>query len=329
MMKNNFTNTIFFLTIIIFSCSKKENPEVRVINLPLQGVVTDKNQEISGMDWFNDYLIMLPENLNGYLFSIPKEKIMKSILSDLKSPILPDIIKFNTPNYKETIPGFDSFESIAFRGFEVFITIEIKFPDSMSAKLVRGHIDAKTMEVTIPEQNFIDLKTPSFIENMSYESILIDNNNVYTFFEANGNRVNPNPFFYLTSLNSMNTSKFEFPNIEYRITDATRIDVNNNFWMINYYYPGDVKDLQPDSDYLENKYILGESHKKSKRVERLVQFKIQDNEINITETLPIQLELDDGEVSRKWEALCRIDNIGFLIATDKYPTTLLGYIPLK
>ena len=329
MTKNNHINIILFLTIIIFSCSKEENPEVEVIKLPLQGIITDKNQEISGMDWFNNHLIMLPENLNGYLFSIPKSKIIKSISGESKEPISPDIIKFNTPNYKKTIPGFDSFESIAFRGFEVFITIEVKFPDSMSAKLVRGHIDNKTLEITIPEQNFINLEIPHFIDNMSYESILIDNNNVYTFFEANGNKVNSNPFSFLTSLNSMNTTKIGFPNIEYRITDATRVDMNNNFWMINYYYPGDEKKLQPDSDYLTNKYILGKSHKVSKRVERLVEFKIKDNEIKITKKLPIQLKLDKGETSRKWEALCRLEDKGFLIATDKFPTTILGYIPLK
>jgi hypothetical protein len=32
--------------------------------------------------------------------------------------------------------------------------------------------------------------------------------------------------------------------------------------------------------------------------------------------------------SRNWEAIVRLDDLGFLIASDKYPETEIGFVPL-
>ena len=42
----------------------------------------------------------------------------------------------------------------------------------------------------------------------------------------------------------------------------------------------------------------------------------------------IELELEGEKTSRKWEALARYGNKGFIIATDKYPTTILAYVSI-
>ena len=55
---------------MFFSCVSVQK-EVDVQVIPLSGIINDRNQEISGMDWYKNNLILLPENLNGYLFSIP------------------------------------------------------------------------------------------------------------------------------------------------------------------------------------------------------------------------------------------------------------------
>ena len=103
--------------------------------------MADRKQEISGMDWYENNLFLLPENLNGYVFFINKSDLDSRINKTDTSAITPQKIKFNTPDYKKTLPGFDSFEAIAFRGYEVYISIEIRFKDDMGCVLARGHID--------------------------------------------------------------------------------------------------------------------------------------------------------------------------------------------
>ena len=103
---------------------------VPIEEIYLEGLITNPKQEISGMDWYNDNLILLPENLNGYVFAIKKSELDSRINGNDTTTIFPEQIKFNTPNYKELVPGFDSFEAIAFRGYEVYLTIEIRFADS-------------------------------------------------------------------------------------------------------------------------------------------------------------------------------------------------------
>ena len=54
-----------------------------------------------------------------------------------------------------------------------------------------------------------------------------------------------------------------------------------------------------------------------------------DNKIiKFSEHVPIQLELDKDS-PRNWEGIVRIDDIGFLIATDKHPEMILGFVPVK
>ena len=63
-------------------------------------------------------------------------------------------------------------------------------------------------------------------------------------------------------------------------------------------------------------------------MERLIEFEIKSSGISISDTEPIQLVLEP-DMSRNWEALARLDNIGLLIATDKYPRMILGYVAFK
>ena len=55
---------IFFM-IFVISCSKKISKEVSPYYIKINGPMADRKQEISGMDWYEDNLFLLPENLNG------------------------------------------------------------------------------------------------------------------------------------------------------------------------------------------------------------------------------------------------------------------------
>jgi len=336
-MKNEYIKMIkmkislLFLIALMFSCSTKQTAERVPKLLKIGGPMKNSDEEISGMDWYNDNLILLPENLNGYVFAVKKAELDSRINGNDTTTIFPEQIKFNTPNYKELVLGFDSFEAIAFRGYEVYLTIEIKFADSMSCLLARGHIDEKTLEITVPEQNLTVIDVPTYVDNMSYESLVIDEDRVIALFEANGDSLIESP--YALSINSSGNDIIKFPltSINYRIADATKIDKNNRFWVINYFFPGDRKVLKPSSDILASKYGNGPSHSNSSRVERLIEYEIKNKKVSLTESAPLEIQLEGEKISRKWEALARYGDEGFLIATDKYPKpyTLLAFLPNK
>ena len=289
--------------------------------IELNGIITNPKQEISGMDWYNDNLFLLPENLGGYLFMVKKNEIQKQ-LSLKKGSIKPIKTMFNTPDYSKSIPGFDGFEAIAFYENSIYVTIEADENGEMVGYIAWGNIDPMSYEITILEKNIQKISTPIQIDNLSYESIIRHENNLLLLYEANGSNLRKDPYQLLISLNDFSSKKIKGPNIEYRITDATKVR-KNKFWAINYYWPGDKKNLKPSLDKLSK----NKKTNSDQTIERLVEFKIKRNSISLTRKKPINLILEEGN-SRNWEAIVRFGESGFLIATDKYPRMILAYIKL-
>ena len=306
---------ILFLPIFLFGGN---NP---IHEIELEGIITNPKQEISGMDWYNDNLFLLPENLGGYLFMVKKNEIQKQ-LSLKKGSIKPIKKIFNTPDYSKSIPGFDGFEAITFYENSVYVTIEADENGEMVGYIAWGNIDPISYEIIILEKNIQKISTPIQIDNLSYESIIRHENNLLLLYEANGSSLRKDPYQLLISLNDFSSKKIKGPNIEYRITDATKVR-KNKFWAINYYWPGDKKNLKPSLDNLSK----NKKTNSDQTIERLVEFKIKRNSISLTRKKPINLILEEGN-SRNWEAIVRFGESGFLIATDKYPRMILAYIKL-
>ena len=317
-----------FLIIILISLSQLLGKETNVQEIKLSGLITDGNQEISGMDWYQDRLFLLPENLGGFLFAIPKIEILNSIKSNEKMSITPKQTRFITPDYKNLINGFDGFEAIAFNGNKVFISIEAEHNEKMNSYIVWGEIDPSTLEIKIEQDHLKWVDTPIQIDNFSFESLLVYGDDILMIYEANGSNIQQDVQQVVFSPSSGKISFMDFTNIEYRITDATKINKNSKFWSINYFWPGDKKKLTPGQDKILNNVKQGKSHSKSNQVERLIEFEIKSSGISISDTEPIQLVLEP-DMSRNWEALARLDNIGLLIATDKYPRMILGYVAFE
>ena len=312
---SKFFFNILFLPIFLFG----KNSSIQEIEL--EGIITNPKQEISGMDWYNDNLFLLPENLGGYLFMVTKNEIEKQ-LSSKKGSVQPKKIIFNTPDYSKSIPGFDGFEAITFNGNSVYVSIEADQNDMMVGYIAWGNINPNSYEINILEKDIQKINTPIQIDNLSYESIISHKNNLLLLYEANGVNLRKKPYQLSISLNDFSLKKIKGPNIEYRITDATKVE-KNKFWAINYYWPGDKKNLRPGVDKLsKNKKVNSEQ-----TVERLVEFKVKRNGISLTNKKPINLILEEGN-SRNWEAIVRFGNSGFLIATDKYPRMILAYIKI-
>ncbi len=302
--------------------------EVPYQDIPLSGLITNPKQEISSMDWYGNNLVLLPENLGGFLYMIPKSNLEVSLNSESPEPIKPDQPTFITPDYSKSIPGFEGLEAIAFNGNDFFTTLEAKDGKTMRCFLAWGTIDPKTKEATIPEENLLELETPIQVKNMTFESLLVHDNDVIAFYEVHGMNLQKSVWQYQISTEDFSVSKLNFPNIEYRITDVSRLDKNNKFWAINYHWPGDTKRVKPAMDPIAIAFGEGESHNNSVAVERIIELEIVDNKIQHSGREPIQLVLDK-EYSRNWEGIVRLDEKGFLIATDKYPGMILGFVPFE
>ena len=316
-----------FSVIILSLCFLISN-EFEIKKIPLQGQITNPKKEISGLDWYRNNLFLLPENLEGYIFIIPKKELIASIKSDNPVPLLPLEKNFNTPNYTQIIDGFEGYESISFYEDNFIVTIEARYNKQMKSYIAWGKIDSTTLEMTIPIENLLEIKTPIQIKNMTYESSLIYNKDVIFFYEANGKNLQKNITQPKFSIDKKSFSNIKFPNLEYRITDVTKIDKNNRFWAINYFWPGDKKHLKPAKDQLVKNYKIDPSHNPSGKIERLVEFEISKNEIIFTKTEPLQLKIDIDN-SRNWEGIVRLEKEGFIIATDKYPEMVLAFVKYK
>ena len=65
--------SVFFYPLLLFG------RETFIQEIRLEGLITNPKQEISGMDWYEEKLFLLPENLGGYLFMLSKDEIQDHI----------------------------------------------------------------------------------------------------------------------------------------------------------------------------------------------------------------------------------------------------------
>ncbi len=290
------------------------------IYITLNGAITNPDQEVSGLAWHSDNLILLPQYPTDKIYSISKAQII-DFLDSTRTTILPNEIKWNSSGVDKRICGFEGFESIVFNEDTVYVTVEAERRKKNSGFIARGIINNN--EIKITRKSLKKIKTPVTLRNMTYETILINNNSVITIYEVNSAKVNENPIYYKfdKDLKTHNTEPFPFT--EYRITDATEIDENGKFWVTNYFWPGDFKLLKPELNYNIK------SKKDIKPVERLLEFQFVDEKIVRTKTLPINIKISEFGDSCNWEGIVRLDDKGFLIVTDKFPGTILAFIPFS
>lgn len=306
--------------------------EVDVKTIPLAGASSNPNAELSGLAWYGDWLILLPQyperfpaGPDGALFALSKEQILDYIQGKSNAPLTPKVIPLTAPGVS-SLPGYEGYESIAFQGNTVYLTVEAS-PGAMLAYLVKGEVLGQLDGFQVVGQNPAKILPKVNIPNMSDEALVILGDQIATFDEANGSKVNPAPAAHLFHTDLSPAGEASLPSIEYRITDATPLDAQNRFWILNYFYPGDTK-LEPAADPIFQKYGKGPTHSHSTPVERLVELQWDENRFQFVDQPPIQLKLLPNNTARNWEGLARLDNLGFLAVTDSFPSTIFGFIPL-
>jgi hypothetical protein len=298
-----------------------------VVSLPLTGPLADAKAEVSGLAWYEDNLVLLPqypnfsdEGSDGFLYTLPKAEILAYLDGTSKTELEPKPIKLIAPGLADQIPNFQGFESIGFSGSKVFLTIEAGDGTDMQGYLISGTISADLSQLELDTTKLTSIPTQAVSENHTDESILVLEDRVVTFYEVIGEAIVADPVAHVFDfdLNSLGTIPMD--NIEYRLTD-TALSSGNEFWGINYFFPGDT-DLMPSIDPIADVY--GKSNVGFEHVERLVKFEYSEDGITLAKTAPISLVLTED--ARNWEGLVMLDERGFLLATDKFPSTILGFV---
>ncbi len=272
--------------------------------------------QISGMDWHGEKLVLLsqiPKDFSLQLNYVFKDDISAYLKND-SSKIAIFKIHLDDKAVSEHLGNKNEYEAIAFKNDTVYMLIEtdqkINNALNMESWIVRGRInfgdtlslDATTLKkIPLPNKN---------INEMACEAITIIGDSVYVFYEANGANLNKPAQCFRLDLQLNEITKLEMDHIEYRITDATKADKNDKFWVINNLYKGDLDSLLPANDnFIPN--VTGSANNEIKRIVRL---QAKDGRVRIADKNTIMLEPGNWN----WEGLVQFDKNSFLIINDTY-----------
>lgn len=305
-------------------------PESPVINIPLAGTAASRNAEFSGMAWYGDWLILLPQyptfatsGEDGLLFALPKADILAYLDGAITGPLTPIEIPFTGGNLGRMLPGFEGFEAITFVEEQAFLTVETS-PGGMLGYLAAGEMQPDLTAFVLDTTQVTPIEPQADSPNHSDETIVWVDGRLVTVYEVNGRAITPSPVAHLFDPMLQPMGTMPFPSIEYRVTDATAVDENGRFWVINYFFPGDTSQ-KPASDPIAQQTGQGATHSQYNQVERLLELQYTSQGIQRTDTPPIQLTLIPD--ARNWEGIVRLDKRGFLLVTDKFPETILAFVP--
>lgn len=315
----------------------KRFEEHSLVEIPLRGEAANAENEYSGLAWWNDSLILLPQypsgirdNQESKLYMIEKGNIL-AYLENPELEIAIEIIPFLNAFTGHEIAGFEGYEAIEFIGDSVYLTIEASPNGKMKAYVVKGEVqqsDGKLQSIRLDQILKLELETQNSNKNASYEALTTDGEFLYAIFEQNGVEQNEQPLVLKINQDLVVVNELSIDPVNFRLTDANKIDENGEFWMVNYYFPGDSH-LKVKNDAISEKYGLGKSHLENEVVERLLKFKLNEKEINLVEEAPLYLELLPNNVARNWEGLVDLEDIGFLLITDKFPNSNLSFVKFR
>lgn len=301
-----------------------------ITQIPLSGPIAVPEAEISGMAWYGDLLILLPQypyrfpvGDAGSLFALHRSEILDFIQRKTSGSLTPIQIPFYSPGLETSIRGFEGFEAIAIDGDRVFMTIEAH-PNGMMGYLVAGQIAPDMSEIHMDTARLSQIQPQTGIPNFSDEALLVFGSRLISIYEISGGLFNPNPVAHMFDFSLQLQDILAFPDIPYRISDATSPDDSGRFWAINFTLRGEVEATTSSGSLLDG---FREELSQFETLERLVELQFSEDGIVLSGTPPILLELTGSQQNSNWEAIARLGDLGFLIATDEHPDTILAFVP--
>lgn len=315
--------------------------------LPLQGALLEPAAEISGLAWHGQRLLLLPQypdfatdkrHMPAALFAIARQDILRWLHGTASGPLPYAEIAVQGMEGCRNLPGFEGFEAIAVEDGRAWLLVEARHKGRMRAWLVPASFKQTASgdtQLHLDAASSAELPMPANLRNAGYETLVLGAGQLLAVFEGNGANVTPEPFalaFDTSQPLSQGPEKIPFPNVEYRITDGTALQTSGGvpfFWAMNYFWPGEKKTYRPAPDPLVARYGQGPTHARSDAVERVLRFDLQKERVTLADAPPLLLKL--GMLPRNWEGLALLEtnsSRGLLLATDKFPGTLLAFVPL-
>ncbi len=305
-----------------------EEVEVVLLNIPER--IQAASFEYSGLAWFGEDLVLLPQFPQGKdfsreanLFTIAKGDLLQAIENPDLELLIRDVPIINS-DLRKVIKGFEGFESILFVEGEVYLTIESRAGNPMMGYLIRGEVKGELESITLDPESLVELVPFSSAGNATFEAMTYWNGKLYILYEHNSKQGDKLPVAYQYNLDLELEQEIPFPVVDYRITDATVSDSTGKFWVMNYFFPGDTH-LAIDQDALILEYGEGETHANNEPVERLVELQVKNEKITRVDQPPVYLQLLDYNIARNWEGIVMLDDLGFLLITDSFPGSVLGF----
>lgn len=311
--------------------------------LPLAGDAAVREAELSGLAWLGEELVLLPQYPERFrketpaLFALPKARIIQAIVGD-PAPLVPRRIELLDPQSRVKLPGYEGFEAVLFAEGRAYLTIETRVRGGMRGFLVAGRLvpgPDGAVESILLDRGPLAIGPITPLRNMSYEALVRCGDRIYALHEANGPAVNPAPKAQPFSLDLVPQEPIPFPNLDFRVTDAAgalETEEAGRFFVMNFHWSGEDRLLKPEKpDALARRYGQGRTHAAAPDVERIVALRCGEDRVRLVDEPPLQLEL--GLFPRNFEGLAGIEfrdgerlRRGFLVATDRHPATLFGFV---
>ncbi len=326
-----------FLSVILASCSlftggDKQDYSKLYFDFNLSELALDRNAEYSSLCWYEDNLILLPQYPSYFrtrinkdvIFMLTKDQLSKTIKRKGKAVINPETIEVVNNEIYKLLPGYEGFEGICYDGQYFYLTVEFS-SENHKGLIVKAELTPDKKKLKILNDQHLILDLPGQVFNASFESISIFNNSLYLIYEANGININKNPIVKKISLDLSSSEDIKFEHIEYRITDITDFDETGRAWAINYFWPGDASHYLPDQDNIPNPYA--KSNNQESGIERIIPLILTDNVIKYDFSRdPIYIKKESRDFSYNWEGIVKYDNNSFILASDKFPKSVLRYL---
>ena len=308
----------------------------RPAELPLNeievfGRLARPDAAISSMAWFGDQLVLLPRfpirfvqgGDRGVIFVLRQDQLLGALEQQRQDPIITSEVAFEAPGLEAAVPGYEGFEAIAFRNFEVFLTVKAIVDGVTKAYLFKGELSGDLRTLSVDVAGKVALPDPPPGLPVGYEALAISEGRAIALPGINGVdfvRAPSAPVLSAADLSAQDP--VPMAPLGLRLADVTTVDLDGTFWAINR-RGSDEDELEPSPDPLIQRYGEVGSHLETDAVERLVQLRLGEQGVEIVERPPILVSL--GDRNRRWEAVVRLGSEGFLLMTSS-PTVVLGFL---
>ncbi len=303
-------------------------PERKARILPLAGPLLQPDAEISGMAWYGDILVLLPQYPHQWghsLFGLHRVDLARAIAGESDLTLEPFPIPLHGSPAMRRLAGFEGLEAIAFVDDRVYLLAEATLPNHMQGYLLTGTVLSKLSALAMDMTQVAVLSPQTEFRNQSYEALIRAPDGIASIYEANGAGINRDPHAWVNSPDLAPRPVVAMPHVEYRLTDATAVNAAGEFWMVNFHWPGSPH-LMPKLDPIAARWGEGPSQAQSDIVERILKFRLTRAGVELIDEPPLELQLRNATVARNWEGIALWEDEGFLLVTDRFPTTMLAYI---